>query len=284
MPGSFTRVHYKPMATPRTRAASTIQAVVRKQQQRPNVKNLKLSKPVATLVQKRIEKANPTKYAFHHERRYQFSNLITQSPTTRINPVIPDIAQGVERNDRNGAALKLMNINIKGKIDVPADDNPPIGNEDRALIYVRMMVLSAKQNKLRSEIITDWTSEYNDHLFKNGATPTQPTGQYMDMLSSINRESFTVHHDRVFKLDRNYPFSYSPAPGDGATLQRPAAREFNFNLKCRNRQLKYEGPASVQSTNWQPFVVCLFAYGNGAAPSAFGVPFLEYMSKVTYKE
>lgn len=265
-------------------AASKIQAVVRRNKTKSQYKNLKLSKPVATLVQKRIDKSDPTKYTFHHERRYQFSNLISNNPAVRINPVIPDIVPGDLRNTRNGPQVRLMNINIKGKLDIPADDNPPVGNEDRALIYVRMMVLSSKQNKLRSELITNWNADYNDHLFKNGSTPTAPTGQYLDMISSINRESFTVHKDVVYKLDRNYPFSYSVPTGDGATLQRPAVREFNFSLKCRNKILKYEAASSVQPTNWQPFVCCLFAYGNGAAPSAFAVPFIEFISKVTYKE
>jgi len=268
----------------RYNAASAIQAVVRRRKQQKSYKNLKLSKPVATLVQKRIEKANPTKYIFHHERRYQFSNLISNNPAVRLNAVIPDIAPGDLRSTRNGAQAKLLNVNIKGKIDIPADDNPPVGNEDRALIYVRLMVLSAKQNKLRSEIITDWNAEYNDHLFKNASAPTAPTGNYVDMLSSINRESFTVHKDMVIKLQRDYPFSYSVPTGDGATLQRPAVKDFNFNIKCKNKLLKYESSASVQPTNWQPFVCCLFAYGNGAAPSAFAVPFIEYMSKVTFKE
>lgn len=272
-----------PFRTHRYAAASHIQAVVRRRQQANQYKNLKLSKPVATLVQKRIDAADPTRYAFHHERRYQFSNLISNSPATRINPLIPDIPQGTARNDREGASLKLMNINVKGKLDIPADDNPAIGNEDRALIYVRMMVLSAKQNKNRTDIINNWNSTYNDELFKNGASPTAPTGNYVDMLSSINRENFTVHHDKVFKMERNWPFSYSVPPGDGATYQKPTAREFNFNVKCRNKQLKYESGSILQPTNWQPFVVCLFAFGNGAAPSSSGVPFLEYLSKVTYK-
>jgi len=275
-------VHYSPFT--RARAASQIQAVVRKTQQNRSYNNLKLSKPVATLVQKKIEKENPTKYAFHHERRYQFSNLISAAPASRINAVIPDIANGDLRNTKNGPQLKLMNINIKGKIDIPADDNPSIGNEDRALLYVRMMVLSVKNVKSRTEVINDWNSEYNPALFKNGASATAPTGNYVDMLSSINREAFTVHHDKVMKFQRNYFFSYALPPGDGATFQVPTSKEFNFNVKCKNKLLKYESSANLQPTNFQPFVVCLFAFGNGSGPSASGVPFLEYMSKVTYKE
>jgi len=265
------------------RKASSISAVVRRKTHRDSVKNLQLSKPVAALVEKRIDKGNPTKFTNWHQRRYQFSNLISQSPNTRINNIIPNISQGTERNDRNGATLKLMNINIKGRVDVPATDNPPVGNPDRSLIYVRLMVLSVKSNKSRNDIETNWNSQYNDYVFKDNSSPFAPTGQYSDMLSNINRETFTVHKDMIFKMARNNTFSYD-VPDSGATFQKPVSKEFNFNLKCKNKLLKYQDPTDLQPQNWQPFVTAVFAYGNGAAPSALGVPFLEYMSHITFKE
>lgn len=280
---SFRRVHYKPFAN-RKILTPTVPTVVPKRKQNKTYKNMKLSKPVATLVQRRIEKGNPTKFTNWHQRRYQFSNLISQAPTSRINNIIPDIAQGTERNDRQGAVVTLKNINIKGRVDIPADDNPPIGNSDRAQIYVRLMVLSVKKQASRGEIENTWNSTYNDFVFKDNSAPFAPTGQYSDMLSNINRETFTVHKDMVMKLNRYYPYSFATAPGDGATLQRPVSREFNFNLKCRNKKLQYQDPGDLQPQNWQPFVVAIFAYGNGAAPSASGVPFLEYMSHLTFKE
>lgn len=248
-------------------------------------RNLKLAKPVATLVQRKIDADCKSKHITYHQRRYQFSNLISDAPLLRLHTVIPDIAQGVERNDRVGACLKLNSINIKGRIDIPADENPILGNDDRAQIYVRMFVLSVKNSTdLPFTIINDWNTNYDPKFFKDNSNPTAPTGDYKDMLSDVNRDVFTVHYDKVMKLDRNYPFFPDPTSTSGASMQRPISKEFNFNLKCKNRLLRYSQPTSVQPQNYRPFVCCLFAYGNGANPSSVEVPYIEYMSKLSFKE
>ncbi len=278
------RKMYFPGPKGRTAAATRIQAVVRRKQKRVSYKNLKLAKPVATLVQRRIDKSNASKFITFHQRRYQFSNRISDNPLLRIHNIIPDIALGVERNDRQGAKVKLNSINIKGRIDVPADDNPILGNDDRAQIYVRMFVLSSKQNPVLNQVAIDWNNIYNNKFFKNNANGTAPTGDYLDMLSDVNRELFTVHYDRVMKLDRNYPFFPDPTSTSGATQQKPVSKEFSINLKVKNKVLNYATPNTTSPTNFQPFVCCMFAYGNGAAPSTSEVPFIEYLSKLSFKE
>lgn len=268
----------------RLSAARVLQTVVRRKQNNNKYKNLKLAKPVATLVQRKIDKNNPNRYTAFHQRRIQFTNLINDSPATRIWDVIPTIAQGVERHDREGTKIKLQHIHIKGRIDIPADDNPLVGNDDRAQIYVRLMCLSIKQEKFIGQVRSDWTAEFDDKFFKDESTPFAPTGQYIDMLSSINREVYTVHYDRVMKLDRNYPFFPDPTSTSGATVQRPVSREFKISLKVKNKVLNYAEPSNVRSQNFQPFCCALFCYGNAAIPSSSAVPFIEYLSKVSFKE
>lgn len=268
----------------RHNSATRIQSVVRRKKQQRNYSNLKLAKPVDTLVQKKIDKGNPSKFIAYHQRRYQFSNLISDAPLLRLHTVIPDIALGVERHDRIGAKIKLNTINIKGRIDIPANDNPPLGNDDRAQIYVRLMVLSLKQVTPIADVIANWNIRYDPKFFKDNADGTAPTGKYKDMLSSINREVFTVHHDKVMKLSRQYPFFPDPTSTSGATTQITASKDFNINLKVKNKTLNYAVPSSVQPTNFEPFVCCLFSYGNGSNPSTSAVPFIEYLSKLSFKE
>ncbi len=272
------RYHYRRFA-----AATKLQAVVRRKQKQKSYKNLKLSKPVSTLVDRKIDKNIQTQVMTFHQRRYQFSNLISVDPQNRLHQIIPDVATGTLRDDRLGSQITLKNINIKGRIDIPADDNPLIGNDDRAQIYVRMMVLSLKVDNDLPNVRNDWNATYNGVLFKNNAGATAPTGDYVDMLSSINHDAFTTHYDKVYKLNRNYPFFPDPTSTSGATSQIPTSKEFNFNLKVKNKKLHYNIPSSVQPRNYQPFLCCIFAYGNGADPSTSRVPFIEYMSKVTFK-
>lgn len=264
-------------------AASNIQAVVRRKKQQANVSNLKLSKPVATLVEKRIDKANPSGHAAYHLRRYQFTNLISDAPTSRLWSVIPEIATGTLRSDRLGATARCKSLVIKGKIDIPADDNVVLGNDDRAEIYVRLMVLSVKRDQLLSEIVTEWNTFYDPVFFKNNASPTAPTGKYVDMVSKINRELFTVHSDKVIKLQRNLGYFPDPTSTSGAATQRPASRDFSISMKMKNKILKYNTPSTTLPSNFQPFCCALFSFGNGANPSTSAVPFVEYMSHMTYK-
>lgn len=247
------------------------------------VKTLTMTKPMKELVNKEIDRGTDTNYDTFHLRRRQFSNRPIDDPANRIMPVIPDLATGTLRNDRLGSHARILNLSIKGRIDIPADDNPLLGNDDRAQIYVRMFVLSTKVEKDINDVITQWITNYNDVLFKNNSSPSAPTGQYVDMLSSVNHDVFTVHHDKVYKMDRLYPFFPDPTSTSGASNQRPVSREFTINMKCKNKILRYNTPSSTQPRNYQPFVVCLFAYGNGATPSQSKVPFIEYMSKLVFK-
>jgi len=265
-------------------SATRIQAVVRRRKQQTSYKNLKLAKPVATLVQRRIDKSNPSRYMTYHQRRYQFTNLISDAPLLRIHTVIPDIAQGTQRDDRTGAKLKLNSVKIQGRIDIPADDNPLLGNDDRAQIYVRMFVLSLKQRTQINDVVADWNTTFDGRFFKNNSADSAPTGNYVDMLSSVNREAFTVHYDRVMKFDRSLGYFPDPTSTSGAATQRPVSKEFSINMKVKNKILDYHDPAAVQPSNFQPFVCCLFAYGNGAAPSSSRVPYIEYMLKLSFKD
>ena len=268
-------------------AATRIQSVVRRRQSRPKISNVKLNPTVAKLVDRRINKDNESHMVAYHWRRYQWSNKIADDPNNRINNAIPDLPVGAARGDRFGAQVKLTRLNIKGKIDIPADDNPVLGNDDRAQIFVRMFVLSCKKFRQIQEVRSNWNvgQTLNDQFFKISDQGLAPTGSYIDMLRPVNSDAFTTHYDRVFKLDRNYGYFPDPTSTSGAAAQRPTSKEFSINLKVKNKHLKYEDATVIQPDNWQPFVCYLFAYGNGASPPAIAtpVPYIEYLSTMSFK-
>ncbi|AXH74974.1 MAG: coat protein [Cressdnaviricota sp.] len=245
--------------------------------------NLTMTHPMKSLVNKEIDRKIDTQFAAFHQRRTQYSNLISDDPTNFIWQVMPPVATGSLRDDRRGATCRALSLRLHGKIDIPADDNPPLGNDDRAQVYCRLMILSVKRDQLLAEVKNEWNTNYDPVFFKNNAQPTPPTGKYVDMVSNINRELFTVHADKVIKLNRHYPFFPDPTSTSGAASQIPTSRDFNISVRCKNKMLKYNTPSTVNPSNWQPFAVCLFAYGNGANPSTSKVPFIEYLSKLVYK-
>lgn len=278
------RNHWSAAAAAKRRSANRATVVARRRTKH-TINRLKLNPTVAKLVDRRINKDNESHQVVYWWRRYQWTNRIADDPNNRINNAIPDVPIGAARGDRFGAQVKLTRLFIKGKIDIPADDNPVIGNDDRAQLYVRLMVLSCKKFKQIQEVRANWNAGaiLNDQFFKSSDAGQAPQGQYIDMLRPINSDAFTTHYDRVMKLDRNYGYFPDPTSTSGAAPQRPVSRDFRIYLKCKNRHLKYEDATRVQPDNWQPFVCYLFAYGNGAAPSTSRVPYIEYLSTMSYK-
>lgn len=286
-PVSTLRFHPKFARWQSHRAASRIQAVVRRRQKAKNVtRGIKLSRPVDALVKKSIGASTETHQQGYYFRPYQFTNLIADNPSQRIWQIIPDIARGTERDDRIGTELKIVNLNVKGRIYMPADDNPIVGNDDRAQIYVRLMCLSWKMCQNLTDIEQNWNANtfLDENFFKLGASASAPQGTYQDMMMPINHQTFTTHFDRVYKLDRHLGYFPDATSTSGAATQIPVSREFNFQVKCKNKNLKYMNENATQPMNYSPFLCALFCYGNGAAPSSLSaVPYCTYLSTMRFK-
>jgi len=272
------------------RKANYSSTVVQRRRKKHSVARLKLNPTVAKLVDRRINRDNESHSNGYWWRRIQWTNKISDDPNNRIVTIIPDVETGDTRINRLGAQIKLTQLYIKGKIDIPADDNPPEvpplePNGDRALIYVRLMVLSCKKFRQIQEVRSNWNTgqNLNGQFFKTGDAGQAPSGQYIDMLRHINSDAFTTHYDRVYKMERNFGYFPDPTSTSGAAPQRPSSKDFYIKLKVKNKILKYEDHTVVQPDNYQPFVCYLFAYGNGAAPSASAVPYIEYQSTMSFK-
>lgn len=268
-------------ATAKRRSANRATVVTRRRQ-KVGLNRLKLNPTVAKLVDRRIDKDNESHHQGYWWRRTQFTNKISDDPANRIITIIPNVPTGATRADRLGAQIKLTRLSIKGKIDIPADDNPIVGNGDRAQIYVRLMVLSSKKFREIQEVRSNWNagSSLNDSFFKVSDVGQAPTGQYVDMLRPINSEAFTTHYDRVIKMNRN---AFTGDIAEGYAPQRPVSKDFKINLKVKNKLLKYDDNTSVQPDNFQPFVCALFAYSNGSIPTLSAVPFMEYLTAMSFK-
>lgn len=268
------------------RRATVSSAVVQRRRTKHSVARLKLNPTVAKLVDRRINRDNESHSNGYWWRRIQWTNRISDDPANRIVTIIPDVATGDTRDKRLGSQIKLTQLYIKGKIDIPPTDNPIVGNGDRALIYVRLMVLSCKKFRQIQEVRANWNTgqNLNDQFFKTGDAGQAPSGSYIDMLRHINSDAFTTHYDRVFKMDRNYNYFLDPTSTSGVATQRPDSRDFHIRLKVKNKVLKYEDHTVVQPDNYQPFVCYMYAFGNGAAPSSLAaVPFIEYQTTMSFK-
>lgn len=283
MPYSHRYATATPFRSHRYSAAAKIQSVVRRRQKRPKVQDLKLNPTVSKLVDRKIAAAETSHHAAYWFRRRQFSNRPQDDVTWRVNKIMPEIVDGTTRGNRLGAQIHLTGLNIKGRIDIPATENPAIGNGDRANILVRQLVLSSKQFKDIDDIQANWLAgaNLNSLFFKTGATGIPPSGFSIDQMYPVNREVFTVHYDKTFSLNRYYN---QGATGLSDTVQKTVEHKFNINMKVKNKCIKYASSTANQAENFCPFMVYMFSYGNGAQPSATTeVPYCEYLSTCSFK-
>jgi len=264
-------------------AASSIQSVVRRRQKRTSAKNYKLAPLADKIVDRKIDAKETSHHTGYWFRRRQFSNRPQDDVTWRINKIMPEIVDGTTRGNRVGAQIHLTRLRIQGRFDIPATDNPAVGNGDRANILVRMLVLSSHQYKDLDDIRTNWNAgaNLNSLVFKPGATGVPPSGFSVDQLYPVNREAFTVHYDKTFSLNRFYN---QGATGLSDTVQKPVEHKFNINMKVKNKLVKYASSTANQAENYCPFMIYMFSYGNGAQPSSTTeVPYCEYRTDLTYK-
>lgn len=283
MPTKTVYYHRKGWAGTHANAASRIQSVVRRRQARPKVQNLKLNPTVSKLVDRKIQAAETSHHAAYWFRRRQFSNRPQDDVTWRVNKIMPEIVDGTTRGNRLGSQIHLTSLNIKGRFDIPAHENPAVGNGDRANILVRQLVLSSKQFKDLDDIQANWLAgaNLNSLFFKTGATGIPPAGFSIDQLYPVNRDVFTVHYDKTFSLNRYYN---QGATGLSDTVQKCVEHKFNINMKVKNKCIKYASSTANQAENFCPFMVYMFSYGDGAQPSSTTeVPYCEYLSTCSFK-
>lgn len=257
--------------------------VVQRRQKAIKTGRLRLAPPVAKLVDRRINKKLEQKTNSRHNNRRQLDNIPTDSG--RVQFIVPAIEQGDDRQQRIGTQVKLSRLIVKGMLSIPADDNPTLGNGDRADICVRLMALSSKRFSTVEDVRDNWTVGANllNGLFKNGANPIPPGGTLLDMWRDVNTESFTVHYDKVYQMKRGFGDALS-TPATGAVHMPAVSKRIYISLKCKNKILKFRDPSDDSSTNYNPFLLCMWAYTNGAAPSESAVPFIQSYCTVYYHD
>ena len=266
-----------------SRRKNFLGGVVQRRKKAIKTARLRLAPPVAKLVDRRINKKLELKTNSRTNNRRQLDNIPTD--TGRVQIVMPNIEQGDNRQERIGTQVRLSRLIIKGVVSIPADDNPTLGNGDRADISLRLLCLSSKRFSTVEDVRDNWTVGANllNALFKNGANPLPPGGTMWDMWRDINTESFTVHHDRVFHMRRGFGDALS-TPSTGAVHMPAISKPFTIRLKCKNKLLKFRDESDDSSVNYNPFVVAMWAYTNGAAPSESAVPFLQMYSTVYFHD
>lgn len=180
--------------------------------------------------------------------------------------ILPGIAQGVGESQRIGNQIRAKSLNVKGyvKLDIgDIADNTAMPN-----VVVRMMVVSLKTTQSFQDAQT-LSSKIGTLLLK-GATTTAFSGNLQDLYAPINRNVFTVHHDKKFYLRQDFLNSIGAAPPSTYVNQdiSKTVKFFNLNVKCRGRILKYDEDvgSDILPNNFGPFILLGYSYLDGSTP------------------
>lgn len=199
--------------------------------------------------------------------------------------ILPYVSQGIQANARIGEQIRAKSLNVKGYIKL--DINDTVDSGKLPAVIARMMVVTMKTRPCYYD--ATGSSATLATLLKKGGTTTGFTGVLSDIMAPINRDAFTVHYDRKFYLNQSYINAIgASAPSTTVTQDiRNTVKFFNFNVKCKNRLLKYDEDvgSDLLPTNFGPFLVLGYAYADGSSPDTLTTALgLQFDSMFTYED
>lgn len=208
------------------------------------------------------------------------SGIDSVADCTRI---IPSVAQSLLDNGRIGDQVRLRSMNIRGYVKLKVND--VADSTTLPNVAVRMMILSMKNKSTWTDVTASAAPLAT--LLKKGGTTVGFTGTLSDLHAPINRDVFTVHHDRKFYLKQDFINSIGASVPSQYVSQdvSKTVKFFNVNVKCRNKLLRYDEDVAsgLYPVNFSPFLVLGYVYLDGSNPDVIATNVgLSFDSTMTY--
>lgn len=205
---------------------------------------------------------------------------------TEVMRLIPSIPQGVERDEREGAKIRMTSLTGTFYAHIPARLTPTTQAEASAIagIQCRLLVLSCKQVQSLGQFEQNWNAGqfFNRQFLKNGSEPISFQGDLWSLRWPVNTQLFTKHYDKYFTLKRGYIRGDTTS---GATTTPEVAFTHKFRIKCKNKILQYNDPSNSEHTNWSLFAVLLYANNDSSITSGSPGPVKgNLFTKLNWKE
>lgn len=182
--------------------------------------------------------------------------------TTSLRPALPALVEGVDPNQRVGAAVAPKVIKIRGTLCFANDYVEGFAAD------VRIMVVTSKQQRFMADLIADPGGQYSNALLWDGQTgqPAQYKGgqPYYNLLP-VNNKAWKVLHDQVVHLRNSNGALPSPAFQDFVGTQY--SKDFEIVLTAADipAELKYNGGLGIKyPTNFAPILAIGWTYPDTA--------------------
>jgi len=149
---------------------------------------------------------------------------------TDIMRLIPTVPQGDERDERDGAKIRITSLTGSFFCHVPAAYVPATGSEASAAagLSCRLLILSCKQVQAVGQFEQNWAAgqNFNRQFLKNGSQPTGFNGDLWSLRWPVNTQLFTKHYERYFTLNRGVV--------TGTNNVTPEVfKNIKFRIKCK---------------------------------------------------
>lgn len=255
--------------------------------------NYKLSIPMRKEVKKICNKMEETneklKVAFGTGSGSNYENKDfpgIPNASTDLMRLIPNVDQGVERDEREGAKIRMTGLTGTFFAHIPAALVPATQAEASAIAgtQCRLLILSCKQVQAVGQFETNWSAGQNfrRQFLKNGSQPTGFNGDLFSLRWPVNTQLFTKHYDKYFTLKRGATKGDST---EGLAQVPEVAFIHKFRIKCKNKILQYNDPTNVEHTNWSLFGILLYANNDSSLTTGSPGPVKGNMfTKFNWKE
>jgi len=249
-------------------------------------KNMKPSSSFKKMVKSVISADVETKMA-----HYASSTSSLTSFNSGINStgdylrLVPVITNGLEANQKIGDQVKAQALNVQGYVRAVSNPNSNTA-QNLPQMVVRIFCVSLKEKSAWNNITSSTTPLTS--LLDKGGTTTAWTGILSDIYAPVNRNIFTVHGDKLYYLSQNQMTGQTDATDPViATDVREAIRFFKFNIKCKDKLLRYDSIIESGSTptNFNPFLLVGYAYLSGDSPDTITTNLgVHYTSMLKYED
>lgn len=174
-------------------------------------------------------------------------------------PVIMQIAQGVDSSMRVGDRVTPKSLHVKGVLAL----NPAVESSVTQTIYARVVILAQKDIKSGAEILSGGVDA--GALLRAGygssGNEIQFTGVTQQLNMPINTELFRVYMDRTFKL-----ITQSTGGNPQANPHDSVRWSYTFTKKHLPSSFHFDEGNGNWPNNFAPFVAIGYAYADGTAP------------------
>lgn len=192
-------------------------------------------------------------------QNYNFPGI--PSAMASLIKIVPDIAQGTNREQRLGSKIQLTQVNAKFYFHIPPSTSSTAANSS---FTCRLLILSPRLINKYSTLQSNWAAGemLNRQYLRDGEDVKSFYGDLNSIRYKINSSMFVTHADKTFTLNRGQLMGDTTT---GAAQMPDSIRHFNINLKVKTKQLRYSGDTAVAAENEAYFGLLLLAPNNGAA-------------------